>query len=157
MGVELVDDERQAVRLDAARAQFLQHVRRGNDRADALIAHDPAALGGLHGLGNEINGRKPPEVGNLEIEEVAEPLDQRHRIRMRNLAHLREARRQRQHGHAARVVGQRGVQQRLVEPTQVAHAIDKAEAALGVQIKKTVAGRQPEIEQRHPMRRVLRP
>ena len=67
---------------------------------------------------------------------------------MRDLAHLRQARGQRQDGHAAGVMRERRVQQGLVEPAQVAHAVDEAEAALGVEVEQAVACRQPQVEQR---------
>ncbi|MNR00848.1 hypothetical protein D3C85_1166360 [compost metagenome] len=54
-------------------------------------------------------------------------------------------------------MSQRGLQQCLVEAAQVANAIDKAEAALGVEIEQAVSGRQAQIEQCNPLARVARP
>ncbi|MNT57428.1 hypothetical protein D3C72_1947920 [compost metagenome] len=88
MAVELVDNERQLIGLDAARTQLLEHGCGGHDRADALIAHDPGALGFLYRLRHEVDGREAAEVGNLIVEELAQPLDQGDRVGVRDLAHL---------------------------------------------------------------------
>ena len=146
--VVLVDDEPQLAGVDARIAQRVEQVDRRYDRRDALVADQPRLVGRRRDLRDELVVREPAEIDDLLVEERAQPVQQPDARRVRHVAQIGEVRRQRRQRDAARMAGQRGIDERAVDAAQVAHGLDEVELAARVEEQRAVARGQPEVDER---------
>ena len=98
--VVAVDDQAQAAAVHVQLLQLLQQAGQRHQRAHALVGDDPVLFRGARQARHELGVGETAGIGHHHAEVLAHALEHQQRIGLRDIAHLAQVARQRQHAQA---------------------------------------------------------